>query len=140
MKTEKAAVIPPQQQPSVLQIRLFTAPAFLSGLKRHLSEKDSKHFRAHVWRENLDPARFLLSSDVFEAERHSLLVCVPALHLLPVKGNNLVLNGTQRVISYSHNRNNRNTEMTPQNQNEKAQTIVFQGLQWVVGFFPQSQK
>lgn len=49
----------------------------------------------HVWSEDLDPARFLLSSGVLKAEGHPLLVSVPALHLRPLKSDYLVLKKTQ---------------------------------------------
>lgn len=51
---------------------------------------------AHVWSEDLDPARFLLSPGVFEAEGHALLVCVPALHLPPLESYHLVLSRTRK--------------------------------------------
>lgn len=80
----------------------LSPPSVVFCLARNDIRNATKHLGTHVWGENLDPARFLLPSDVFEAERHSLLVCVPALHLRPVKGNNLVLKGTQSI---SMNRN-----------------------------------
>lgn len=39
----------------------------------------------------LDPTWLLLSSCILEAERNALFICVPPLHLTPVKCNNLVL-------------------------------------------------
>lgn len=51
---------------------------------------------AHVWSEDLDPARFLLSPGVFEAEGHALLVCVPALHLPPLESYHLVLSHARK--------------------------------------------
>lgn len=50
----------------------------------------------HVWSEDLDPARFLLSPGVFEAEGHALLVCVPALHLPPLESYHLVLSHARK--------------------------------------------
>lgn len=45
----------------------------------------------HVGGEDLDPARFLLGARVLEAEGHALLIRVPALHLLPLERDHLVL-------------------------------------------------
>lgn len=45
----------------------------------------------HVWGEDFDPARLLLASRVLKAERHSLLVSVPPLHLAPLERYHLIL-------------------------------------------------
>lgn len=45
----------------------------------------------YVRGEDFNPSRLLFSPCVFEAERHALLVRVPSLHLIPLKGYYLVL-------------------------------------------------
>lgn len=86
-------------QTRVFTVSILSVPAPVWPKTTPTADKnDSQHIGAHIWSENLDPARFLLPPDVFKAERHSFLVCVPALHLPPVKGNDLVLNGTQSIL------------------------------------------
>lgn len=104
------------------------------------NKNNTKHLRAHVWSENLDPARFLLSSDVFKAEGHSLLVCVPALHLSPVKGDHLVLHRTQSIFMNrnlnSHNGNNKNTGNDPTKLKQDRTNYHFLGVARDCEIFP----
>lgn len=72
---------------------------FVCGFLLHLFPplqltEDSLKAFMHVIKirsEYLDPSRFLLSAGIFEAERHALLVRVPSLHLVPLKGDDLIL-------------------------------------------------
>lgn len=59
--------------------------------------------QTYIWSENLNPARFLLSSGVLEAESHTFFVSVPALHLCPLKSYYLVLRKRQNDTNEKQN-------------------------------------
>lgn len=61
------------------------------GNKQALGFSSAKHTGTHIGGEDFNPSGFLLSSCVFKAKGHSLLVRVPPLHLVPFECYYLVL-------------------------------------------------
>jgi hypothetical protein len=49
----------------------------------------------HIWCEDFNPSRLLLSSRIFKTEGHSFFICVPSLHLIPFKRYYLVLDSQE---------------------------------------------
>lgn len=49
----------------------------------------------HIWCEDFNPSRLLLSSCIFKTEGHSFFICVPSLHFIPFKCYYLVLDSQE---------------------------------------------